>query len=362
MKKTSRSFAPLFASAAVMASVFSLSACTTPDSIFNQDTWDVAGASALPNQGGVFDQALQKGYIDLATAEYSEGDWSDARYYITQIRAAAAAQRPEPDVVKSRDLPPETIADLIAARAALMSVYERSGRILAAEESARAQIQYECWIQEQEENIPEQAAEVAGCRAGFEQALAEAEALLGSDTIALLQDLDGGVGKVIITPKNATAGSAPVTLDGINQASAVGEGDKAPEKPFVLDQRDISEIWGKALDAQPIPPKRFQLYFLANGTQLTEDSLALLPDIATDAKRRPVLEIEILGHTDTVGNAATNARLSGKRAEAVRDLLISKGFDAAVISTRGFGEGMLLVKTPDNTAEAKNRRVEVIVR
>jgi outer membrane protein OmpA-like peptidoglycan-associated protein len=345
--------------AALLGSTLALAACAGDGSIFDQNSWNPQAAAVLPNSGGLFDKALQDGYATLATQEHDEGDWSDARHFIALTRAAAAGQRPLPDRIEDRDLPPETVADLTKARAALISVYDNGGRILAPTESAAAQIQFDCWIQEQEENIPDQADEVAACRAGFEQALADAQALLNADTVALLQDLDGGVGKVVVTPRDS---KSAVTLNAINQSSSVTDGDKAPTAPTTLSDTDITELWGDALAAQPIPPKRFQLYFKANGTELTPESLAMIPDIAADAERRPVLEIEILGHTDTVGKPATNARLSAKRAEAVRDLLVSKGFKAEVITTRGFGEGLLLVKTPDNTPEAKNRRVEVIVR
>lgn len=344
---------------ALLGSALTLAACAGEGSIFNQDTWDPQAAAVLPNSGGLFDKLLQDGYASLAIMEHDEGDWPDARHFIALTRAAAAGQRPAPDRIEDRDLPPETVADLTKARADLMEVYANAGIILAPTELAAAQIQFDCWMQEQEENIPDQADEVAACRAGFEKALADAQALLNADTVALLQDLDGGVGKVVITPKGSPSA---VTLDAVNQASSVTDGDRAPTAPTTLSDADITELWGDALAAQPIPPQRFQLYFLPNGTELTPESLALIPDIAADAERRPVLEIEILGHTDTVGKPATNARLSAKRAEAVRGLLISKGFKAEVISTRGFGEGMLLVKTPDNTPEAKNRRVEVIVR
>ncbi len=335
-----------------------LSACAGPD---GHSPWDVEAARGLPNAGGAFDRALQAGYADLAAAELAELDWSDARGFVALTRSAAAAERPEPDQVKNRSLPEATIAELEASRATLMELHARGARALAPDHAARAQIQFDCWMQEQEEDIPTQADEVAACRAGFLDAVEAVKSRLGSDVVALLEDLDGGVGRVVITPRGAT-GTGPVSLETANQATAVAEQGAAPDEPFALSDQDVREIWSKALDAQPIPPERFQLYFTSGGTELTPESEALLPAIADDASRRPVHEIEVLGHTDRVGPAGANARLSARRAEAIKGLLVGQGFAADAISTRGFGESLPLVRTPDNVAEPKNRRVEVIVR
>lgn len=69
----------------------------------------------------------------------------------------------------------------------------------------------------------------------------------------------------------------------------------------------------------------------------------------------------IEGHTDTEGDAALNMALSQRRAEAVRDFLL-KGFPIAPsrLVAVGFGESQLLVPTPDNSSEARNRRVQVV--
>lgn len=69
----------------------------------------------------------------------------------------------------------------------------------------------------------------------------------------------------------------------------------------------------------------------------------------------------IEGHTDTEGEAALNLTLSQRRAEAVRDFLL-KGFPIAPfrLVAVGFGESQLLVPTPDNSPEARNRRVQVV--
>jgi len=70
----------------------------------------------------------------------------------------------------------------------------------------------------------------------------------------------------------------------------------------------------------------------------------------------------VIGHTDRVGNAQFNDKLSLQRAERVRGELVKLGIAESRIQVAGRGERELLVQTPDDIAEARNRRVEINVR
>lgn len=70
-------------------------------------------------------------------------------------------------------------------------------------------------------------------------------------------------------------------------------------------------------------------------------------------------QILVQGHTDTVGTAAYNQRLSVRRAEAVAAYLESKGVSRDRMTIQGFGFTRLAVPTPPNTPEPRNRRVEI---
>jgi outer membrane protein OmpA-like peptidoglycan-associated protein len=72
-------------------------------------------------------------------------------------------------------------------------------------------------------------------------------------------------------------------------------------------------------------------------------------------------KFRIEGHTDTVGSAAYNKALSERRAEAVVGYIAKKfHVDPSRMQAVGMGEEGLLVATPPETAEPRNRRVEVI--
>lgn len=72
------------------------------------------------------------------------------------------------------------------------------------------------------------------------------------------------------------------------------------------------------------------------------------------------IKLFIAGHTDTVGDAGSNRSLSDNRARAIGRWFKKRGLTIPV-SYAGFGEDLLLVETPDETDEAKNRRAEYIV-
>jgi outer membrane protein OmpA-like peptidoglycan-associated protein len=69
----------------------------------------------------------------------------------------------------------------------------------------------------------------------------------------------------------------------------------------------------------------------------------------------------IEGHTDTVGPAEENRLLSERRANAVRDYLVERfSISPARLVTEGLGESRLLVPTPDETPQQRNRRVQIL--
>ena len=65
------------------------------------------------------------------------------------------------------------------------------------------------------------------------------------------------------------------------------------------------------------------------------------------------------GHTDSIGQAAYNAQLSSRRAEAVKSYLVGKGLDEAMIQTQGKAEAAPVADNRRGDGRAKNRRTEI---
>ena len=77
-----------------------------------------------------------------------------------------------------------------------------------------------------------------------------------------------------------------------------------------------------------------------------------------DYPQRTVL---VEGFTDEVGSETTNQRLSERRADAVRQSLLSSGIAASRIRTRGYGEAYPVASNANAAGRQQNRRVEVVI-
>ena len=73
----------------------------------------------------------------------------------------------------------------------------------------------------------------------------------------------------------------------------------------------------------------------------------------------PNSKFHIEGHTDSTGSAAINAKLSEARANAVRDYLIAKGFNADHLTAKGYGPSQPIDSNKTRSGRAMNRRVEI---
>jgi outer membrane protein OmpA-like peptidoglycan-associated protein len=90
--------------------------------------------------------------------------------------------------------------------------------------------------------------------------------------------------------------------------------------------------------------------------------MAQLPKMVALVKARAGGEILVVGHTDRVGSVEANDKLSQQRADAIAALLRSAGLPAELVTAVGRGERQPLVPTPDEVAEPRNRRAEIIIR
>lgn len=89
-------------------------------------------------------------------------------------------------------------------------------------------------------------------------------------------------------------------------------------------------------------------------------SLRLIEDALKKHQKLGTISLFIAGHTDTVGQPAHNKRLSQQRARAIAQWFRAHGLSLP-IAYEGFGETAPKVKTGDEVAEAKNRRVDYVL-
>ena len=103
------------------------------------------------------------------------------------------------------------------------------------------------------------------------------------------------------------------------------------------------------------------VYFETNSYALDNRSTAELNKLLAFMKLNATTKLELAGHTDNVGNEADNLKLSGNRAKAVYDYLLSKGADKTRLSFKGYGKSQPIADNTSEDGRAKNRRLEVRV-
>lgn len=176
-------------------------------------------------------------------------------------------------------------------------------------------------------------------------------------TVVLVPDPDGKLGSAVVA---TSAGEVELTQT--NEAVAVSDPNNKPAAPHILDQQEIDRRFGAALAIQPSPPDHFLLYFQHQSSILVQESKQQLAAAVEAITERQSQHISVIGHADTSGNRDYNLQLSRERAQQVQQLLIDSGIEPQFIQTTSHGEENPLIKTGDNTAEPRNRRVEIVVR
>ncbi len=107
------------------------------------------------------------------------------------------------------------------------------------------------------------------------------------------------------------------------------------------------------------PSADYTAYFEFDSWSLTAEDLTVLTQAIATARAGGQSRIAVVGHTDTSGSNEYNQRLSEKRANVVKDVLVQMGARPAAIQVSGVGESDLAVQTDDGVREAKNRRAVV---
>jgi len=175
------------------------------------------------------------------------------------------------------------------------------------------------------------------------------------ETVIVLPGEHGKIGGVVVH-----RGAQEIVLDKAYASSHLGldgmltRQQASPEK--------VRQNFGKTVAALPAEPASFILYFVTGLDELTDESKARLKDVLAEIRERPVPDVLLIGHTDTVGGRESNDVLSRQRAERVRDILVQAGIKVDKIEVTGRGERDLLVPTGDNIEEPRNRGVEINVR
>ncbi|MFN2458894.1 MAG: OmpA family protein, partial [Chitinophagaceae bacterium] len=103
------------------------------------------------------------------------------------------------------------------------------------------------------------------------------------------------------------------------------------------------------------------IFFDFNKYALRSESQVELDKVVQLLNDNPTVRIQIEGHTDNIGTAVENLKLSENRAKAVVNYLIGKGINAKRLAHKGFGATVPVSNNKTEEGRAQNRRTELKV-
>jgi OOP family OmpA-OmpF porin len=260
-------------------------------------------------EGRGFAYYLAQGYRRYAKHEDNAHDFEDAAKFLHRAGAVERGERVEPEYLSARILPVWAVDDLVYARQRLMRALNLGAGERLPKIAANAQVAFDCWMEQQEENI--QPHDVARCRKDFEGFIVRLEELPSRKP----------------TP--------------LKVGTPMAECPARPEPAACSDNRS------------------FQLSFDLDRYNITSNSQRVVREIADMMKSTSVGYLELAAHADRSGSDAYNDRLSQRRLESTVAALESAGVPTDRITlARHYGETRPAVQTADGVREAANRRVE----
>jgi OOP family OmpA-OmpF porin len=180
------------------------------------------------------------------------------------------------------------------------------------------------------------------------------------------KDTDGdgvydGIDQCPDTPRGAAVDARGCSNDddgdGVANAS-----DKCPNTPkgVAVDQSGCPKVKrlfqeGEEKEALILQGVTFEF----NSATLTRESSQTLDEVAESLVAWPDVDVEVGGHTDSVGSRDYNVSLSQRRADAVKAYLVGKGIDADRLETKGYGPDEPVATNDTAEGRAQNRRVEL---
>jgi len=285
-----------------LAAVLSISACST------HEFAEVTALNESTAVGNAFTQALTSNYKEFVNSELQTfDDEADALHFSRKGLSAARGDMVMPEPITDWNLMKGQAEELIVARSRLVNVFMNGAREMQPDLSAYAQVKFDCWIEEQEENF--QPDQISACKSAFMDSIAKLEA------------------STPVAPPPAPIVEQPFDVD--------------PSQPMALENA------------------KYIVFFDWDEYTLNPGAISILDAAAAEAQTRQLVSIDLVGHTDTSGSDEYNQKLSMQRANVVRDAMAQRGVDGSMLSVNHRGENELLVDTADGVREPANRRTEI---
>ena len=153
--------------------------------------------------------------------------------------------------------------------------------------------------------------------------------------------------------------AAEAEADKARQAAAKAESEKADLRAQLLNQ--LNSILQTRDSARGLIVNMSDVLFDTGSYTLKPGAREKLAKISGIVLAHPGLNLQIEGHTDSVGTDEFNQQLSERRSDSVRDFLAEQGVPASSITARGFGKTQPVASNDTPEGRQRNRRVELVV-
>ncbi|MES2329403.1 MAG: OmpA family protein [Bacteroidota bacterium] len=134
---------------------------------------------------------------------------------------------------------------------------------------------------------------------------------------------------------------------------------------YALSNKQADSVYKKDIYLQPVELNAVSTFnnilFANNSFELPQAGFVELDKLLQVLTENPTLQVEISGHTDNVGKADDNLKLSTNRAKSIVDYLVSKGIASARMSYKGYGSTQPVADNSTEAGRAKNRRTTFTV-
>jgi len=153
--------------------------------------------------------------------------------------------------------------------------------------------------------------------------------------------------------------AAEAETEKARQAAAKAESEKADLRAQLLSQ--LNSILQTQDSARGLIVQMSDVLFDTGSATLKPAAREKLAKISGILLAHPGLNLQIEGHTDSVGTDEFNQQLSERRADSVRDFLAEQGVPVSTIAARGFGKTQPVASNDTAEGRQRNRRVELVV-
>ena len=142
--------------------------------------------------------------------------------------------------------------------------------------------------------------------------------------------------------------------------AATGRAVAATTRAQVLEQ-ELAALKAQDTERGLVLTLQEGVLFEYDKADLKPGAMRSLEPLTTFLREHPDRTLLIEGHTDSTGTDSYNLELSQRRAEAVRNFLISQGISADHVLARGYGESYPVTTNTTEAGRQQNRRVEVVI-